>query len=464
MDHNSEEIKDLFCKPTDERALLAFCFKNMEYYYTLHSKLTEQDFLSNAHSLLFTILGFIQKQGVNSFDLPFVVSVAQEMNVLDAVGGAEYLHSMKVMGVSEKNFDTYLRNVLQASSKHSLYSILTDHISLVAENSKEGLEVNDLIGAVENKILDLSTQSKAIKEPINFGEGVRALIDERRNTKIEMIGLSTGYPILDKQIDGLIPGTLNIVAARLKMGKSTLLSNISAHLAYRLGVPTLYMDTEMPHDQWGDRVIACISGIDERIIKHGGYTDEVYNMLIDKCVRIVEKGKLWHEFMPGYNIDNVVALAKKFHIKYNIGALVFDYIKEPDLSSNTNKRKEYQLLGDITTKLKDLAGELNIPVLAAVQVNRDGEVADSDRIARYADVISFWGVRTTEEIKEFPAGGAYKLWIKDSRRGGSTPKEGIGFYFFRPKLQIKEVDISDQMLKDSFMKGVLNAYSTDEIK
>jgi len=464
MDNKQVEIKDLFCRPVDERALLAFCFRDIGHYYTLSSKLTENDFLRLEHSNLFTIFGAIHKQGASSFDLPLVVAVAQELGILNNLGGIDYLQSINNMLVSDINFDVYLKNVLQASTKYKLYCILTDNISFIANNAKDGLEASDLIGRVETNILDLSTESKAIKEPINLGDNVRELIESRRHIKVEMMGISTGFPILDKQIDGLIPGTLNIIAARLKMGKSSFLSNIAAHVAYRSGVPVLYIDTEMPYDQWADRIIACISGVEERIIKHGGYTDEVYNILINKCVKIIEKGKLWHEFMPGYTIEKLTALAKKFHLKHNIGLLVFDYIKEPDLSSNVNNRKEYQLLGDVTTKLKDLAGELNIPVLAAVQINRDGEIADSDRIARYADVIAFWGVRDAKEIKDFPGGGGYKLWIKDSRRGGITPKEGIGYHFFREKLSIREVDISEQMLKDRLLKGVLNAHSLDEIQ
>lgn len=464
VNNDSEEIKDLFCRPVDERALLSFCFKDISNYYTLSSKITESDFLRIEHSNLFTIFGILHRNGTNCFDLPLVVAAAQEYGGLNSLGGLEYVQSVYNMFVSENNFDIYLKNVLQASTKYKLYNLLLVNLSFIANNAKDGIEVSDLIGRVETNILDLSTESKAIKEPINLGDNIRNLIESRRFTKVDMIGLSTGFPILDKQIDGLIPGTLNIVAARLKMGKSSFLSNIAAHVAYRSGVPVLYIDTEMPYDQWADRIVACISGVEERIIKHGGYSDDVYNLLLNKCVRIIEKGKLWHEFMPGYTIEKLTALVKKFHLKHNIGLLVFDYIKEPDLSSNVAQRKEYQVLGDVTTKLKDLAGELNIPVLAAVQINREGEIADSDRIARYADVIAFWGLREDKEIKDFPGGGGYKLWIKDSRRGGITPKEGIGYHFFREKLSIKEVDISEQMLKDRFLKGVLNAHALDEIR
>ena len=143
--------------------------------------------------------------------------------------------------------------------------------------------------------------------------------------------------------------------------------------------------------------------------------------------------------MPGFTVEKLVALYKKFKIKHNIGLAIFDYIKEPSGNDSVKERKEYQLLGDVTTRLKDLGGELDIPFLTAVQLNRDNDIADSDRIARYADVIAFWSQRTPEEREKAPKSGSNKLIIKDSRRGGTTNEEGIGYHFFREKLKIREV-------------------------
>jgi hypothetical protein len=175
---------------------------------------------------------------------------------------------------------------------------------------------------------------------------------------------------------------------------------------------------------------------------------------------MIDKGKLFHEYMPGYSVDKLVALYKKYHYKEKIGLILFDYLKEPDSSSIDRQRKEYQVLGDVTTKLKDLAGQLNIPALTAVQLNRDNDVADSDRIARYADVVCHWGGRSAEEMETGGAAcGTHKLEIRDTRRGGATSEHGIGYMFFKERLEIREV-AADKQYFNKFEK-VVNADSAD---
>jgi len=279
-----------------------------------------------------------------------------------------------------------------------------------------------------------------IEEPRNFADGLEDYIEERRENKVDIIGLSTGYPILDKQIDGMVPSTLLVIAARKKMGKSALLTNIATHVAVRLRKTVLYVDTELSYEEWRPRALSILSGVPERDIKHGGYDQRSYERL-QKAIQLVNRGgKLFHEYMPGYSVDKLVALYKKYKIKEDLGLIVFDYLKEPDSSSVDRQRKEHQILGDVTTKLKDLAGQLKIPALSAVQLNRDHDIADSDRIARYGDVICHWGTRTKEELDEGGnTCGSHKLFIKDSRRGGSTSDTGIGYNFFKEIITVREV-------------------------
>lgn len=449
-------MKSMFCRVTDERALLAYCFKKIDNYYDLVSKVSLNDFLYQDHKLILTMLGQLAESGIKTFDMPMVINLAQESGVMTGPGDVGYLHSINDMPVSESNYETYVKNVLESSTKFQLYQTLQENLKLIEENCKHGIDPAELMGKVENAILDLSTASKAIKEPINMAEGLRETIEKRREHPVNQMGISTGFPILDKQIDGLVNGTLNVVSARPKKGKSTLLSTIAAHVAFKLEIPVLYIDTEMSFEQWRDRLIASMSNTEERIIKHGNYTDEQYETIIKKCVSIVENNKLFHEYMPGYSVEKIVALYKKYKIKHNIGLMVFDYIKEPESSSVDRQRKEYQLLGDVATKLKDLAGELDIPCLAAVQINREGNVADSDRIARYADIIMQWMNRTNEEMEGHPDGkaGQWKLVVRETRRGGMTPEEGIGFYFIKEKLLIDEVRAEYQL--KNMGNGVIN--------
>jgi replicative DNA helicase len=448
---NNVEMKELFCKPTDERALLSYCLKDMDSFYDLVSKMDSGDFLHVHHSTLFTLFGALAQQDIAKFDLPMVVNTAQQMFAgLDSLGGLEYLQSINEMRVDKGNYDIYLQNVLESSTKYKLYYTMYDDLNKIQENAKDGLSSEDLIGSIERKVLDLSTESKSIREPRNMADGLRELMEQRLANPVVQMGLPTGFPILDKQIDGLVPTTLNIISARPKKGKSTFLSNIAKYLSFEADpsniVPILYVDTEMTFDQWRDRIVASMTGIPERKLKHGGYSQEEYQKILT-AVDIVEKGKLFHEYMPGYTVDKLTALYKKYKLKHGIGLMIFDYIKEPDSNSVERNRKEYQILGDVTTKLKDLAGSLNIPCLTAVQINREGSVADSDRIVRYADTIMEWMTKTEEEMEiKGDAGGQYKLVVRETRRGGMTPPEGIGYLFHKTTLSIKEAEGPDQVI------------------
>lgn len=457
------EMREMFCRPTDERALLSYCLKSMDNFYELVSKAGPNDFLHPDNGTLFTLLSALSKQEVRAFDLPMVVNTAQQVfGGLDSIGGIEYVQSIEQMRLDPKNFGIYLQNVLEASTKYKLYSMVHDDLKKIEENAKDGLTGEDLIGSIERKVLDLSTESKAIKEPRNLADGLMELIEERMANPVKMMGLSTGYKILDQQIDGLVPGTLNIISARPKMGKSTFLSNIASYLAYIEvpAVPILYIDTEMPFDQWRDRIVAHMAGIKERIIKHGGYSQEDYQKIVE-AVKVMQAGKLFHEFMPGYSVEKLTALYKKYKLKHDIGLMVFDYIKEPESSSIDRQRREYQVLGDVTTSLKDLAGTLNIPCLAAVQVNREGSVADSDRIVRYADTIMQWTYRTKEEMEATGLpGGQHKLIVKETRRGGMTPEEGIGYLFRKSTLTVEEAEPPDQMIE--YGEKVINYGDSDD--
>lgn len=453
------EIKDIFCRPADERALIAYCMKDITNYFAVCSKLSAKDFLYPPHEMIMLLFEIFATKGSEKFDANLIVSEAAASGILDSVGGIKYIQSISNIHIDSSNFSVYLNSVFESVTKYKLYSILKDRMTAIERNAKDGLESAELFSSVEGELLSLSMAGFNIDEPMDLHDGLREYIDERRENRIELSGLSTGYPILDKQIDGMVNGTLLVMAARKKMGKSALVTNIALHVAYRLKVPVLYVDTELSFNEWKSRALATVSGVREREIKHGGYDDDMYARLL-KAERVIEKGKLFHEYMPGYSVDKLVSLYKKYRQKEKIGLIVFDYLKEPDSSSIDRNRKEYQVLGDITTKLKDLAGQLNIPALTAVQLNRDNDIADSDRIARYADVICVWSGRTSDEMQSGGMDcGTHKLVIKDTRRGGATSLEGIGYKFYKEFLQIKEVPI-DQQYFTNFEKTV-NAGSAE---
>ena len=444
----SEKIKELFCRPVYERMLLAYCVKSMDYYYSIVSMVREEDFLRPEHKLIFVIIGTLIKRGVSAISSALIISEARDNNLLDRVGGFTYINAIFDMEIEEENIEFCIKKALDASTKYKLHVKLGKHTRNLEKNGQnEDISSYDLMAKAEADLMSLSMDSKFVKEPKNLSDGLKEYNEERKNNPVEYCGISTGFPIVDKLIDGLVPGTLTVICARPKQGKSTLLSCIGSYTAYDTRKPVLYIDTEMPFDQWRTRILSMMSGVEERKIKHGGYSDMDYQRL-QKAEKLVDSGKFFHEFLPGYDVDKVVSLYKKYKYKEDIGLAVFDYIKAPQGSDFQNK-KEYQIIGDVTTALKDLSGELDIPFLAANQINRQEDIADSDRVLRYADVIAFFKRMSDEEIEDIKQKyrpfendyGTHKLVIRDSRRGGQTPEEGIGFSFKKRFLTIEEAKL-----------------------
>ena len=436
--------KEKFCKPTEERALLSYLFVDIDYFYSMKVVIHEECFLYPEHKLLFIVVSALVNSGVKLLSIDLVINYLITNGVMDAVGGIEYVQTISSMHLPEENFKIYLEAVADTASKYTLHNVLTTSITELENNAQNGKDSQELIGQVESNIIDLSNKSKFKQEPVNLSDGLREYIDELRLNPVEQTGLSTGYPILDKQIDGLIPGTLTIFCARKKMGKSALLTNIAINSAFVLQEPVLYIDTELSFREWRTRALAILSRVPERTIKHGKYTDQEYKDIM-KSVEIIEKGKLFHEYIPGFTVDKIVASFNKYKLKEDIGMGIFDYLKEPQSSNGFSERKEYQILGDVTTRLKDLSGQLDIPMLTAVQLNRKHDIADSDKIARFGDIIIFWEYKTEEEIENGgDKAGSHKLIIKDTRRGGGTSDEGICYWFFKDTLNIKEVSPPNQ--------------------
>jgi replicative DNA helicase len=450
-----------FCQAFAERYVLSKAVNNIDYYYELTSKIEPSDLLDRRNFILFnTLKALHEEKDIKAFDFHAVETELQANSATDLVD-SKYLDLIyNYMDSDDGNFDIYIKDILEASTKYKLFKSLNKTSKKIIDSlGGEEVDSGELLGNVQSEILDLSSLSLAIAEPRNVSEGIVEYLEGKRKTYQDMSGISTGYPILNTQIDGLIPGTLFVVAARKKMGKSALLTNMAAHVALIENKPVLYIDTEMTFPEWRDRLIACITGIPERTIKHGGYDDEMYAK-IKRAIKVFENKKFYHEYMPGYSIDKITALYKKYKMKEDIAVAFFDYIKEPQFSASASaQRKEYQILGDVATRLKDLAGSLDIPFVAAAQVNRQGDIADSDRIARYGDVIAFWMTQDEKLMEEHQKKiGGYKLVIKDSRRGGGTSDDGIGYYFWKDRLRIREVPPDRQLF--NYEEGEVTNYGT----
>lgn len=189
------------------------------------------------------------------------------------------------------------------------------------------------------------------------------------------------------------PGELVVIQAKYKQGKSVFLMNEVVH-KLKNGVPTLVVDSEMPTRLYTERLISHLTGIEMKRIKNGNYSDEEAEK-IKYWITWLKEQSFVHIYDPNITNEKLYSVCKMLQRKMGLVFVVFDYLKSNETSTSDN----YNVLGAKCDFLKNnIAGELDLAVLAACQLNRNGEVADSIKINRYLSVGIKWEYKTQEMI------------------------------------------------------------------
>lgn len=163
--------------------------------------------------------------------------------------------------------------------------------------------------------------------------------------------------------------SLVVVQAKYKRGKSVLLMNEVVH-KLKNNVPTLVIDTEMQTRLYTERLISHITGISIKKIKSGDYSDEDANKIAE-CIAWLKEQPFVHIYDPNMTNEKMYSICKMLKYKIGLTFVVFDYIKSNETSTSDN----YNILGAKCDFLKNrIAGELDLAVLSACQLNRMGKL------------------------------------------------------------------------------------------
>ena len=450
---STENLNNRFCVSSSERYVLSLCLQYIDCYIEASSQVSEKTFLDPENRAIFVIMSSLSSLGAQTFDLVSVSDVAQEMGILGSVIKYDYLDALFQSNVSPENLTFHVNRILDSSQRRELCSVLyNDANSIYSESNNETLNASDIIAKAEEDILNISLESLKIEDAKPIVDGLREKLKEFEESPAMVRGLSTGLNILDSVIGGFLPGSLNVLAARPKMGKSSALMNWASHMVFQLKKPILIVDTEMGTEEHQLRLLSHLTKVPEKVIKSGTYVkDNIQFEALYQGVRLMEIAKekdlYFHKYMPSFNIENVKSLVKKYKARYDIGAFIFDYIKIVEQDQNST---ETQALGYLTGSLKDLAGVVGIPIITAVQLGRVAEgksrvrgdmIADSDRVLRYCNTLMAICKKDSKEIQEdgFSC-GTHRIQVLNTRAGGEL-YQGIDLMFKKPILTITEAEM-----------------------
>jgi replicative DNA helicase len=431
----------ILCDPAAERAVLAgICTYGENAYLDVADIIQETSFTVDSNSIIFKcIKTLFSNEQKTKIDVASIYSIAQELgvsNILNKKEEAQHLKAIMDFPVSEENvrkFAAKIRKLEIARLLRKQLETTQDKILEVTGNEP----ISSIIGIAEDSIFNFtSLLNDSDSGPEKIGSNIEDYVKDLELNKIDQVGIPTGFPIYDQAIGGgLRKGTINVIGARPKTGKTLLSDNMGYNVA-KLGIPVLNMDTEMNKEDHIHRLLAMIAEVEINNIETGKFSEnpEKKNK-INSAVQQLKESKLYHKSIAGKPFEDQLAIMRRWLVK-EVGlnddgtakdcVIFYDYLKLMDSAGISQDLKEYQVLGFMMTSLHNFAVRYKVPIVAFIQLNRDGitkestdSASGSDRIIWLCSNFSIFKRKSDEEIAEDgPDNGNRKLVPLVSRHGG----------------------------------------------
>ncbi len=401
-----------------ERAVLSGLFQyGSEVYVEIQDILSELDFYNNQNAIIYRCLKYIIENNL-SIDVVSITSAANILNLKeDILSDIDYLKSLKTLNINKDNVFKFSAQLKKLSFLRSL----KDETQKILDNLKStnGTEsIDDIIDIVEKPLIKAISMESIGEKPERLGEDVIDYVDFLENNPCDYIGIPTGFPRYDKSIGGgLRRKTVNIIAARSKVGKSYIGDSIAINITSNKDYPVLLLDTEMSKEDHYYRILAGLSGVKLDEIENGSFAkDPEKKKLVRDAAKKFSEFKYYYINVAGQPF-NVISNHIKRWVMQTVGKdengktkdclVIYDYLKLMSSSSINANIQEYQALGFQISELHNVCVKLDIPCLAFVQLNREGEtrestdvVSGSDRIIWLCTSFTIFKHKTLEEIAD----------------------------------------------------------------
>jgi len=357
----------------------------------LEGVVSAEDFYRDDHRRIFAAAKALHAAGHQSIDVITVAETLEARGDAEATGGLAYLGEIANNTPGAHNIAQHAKIVRQKAVLRGLCAIAND---LQAAAAAPGLQDPDDIAQqaadAMHRLLDRQ-DGEPVRLPDVIGETL-AEIDARRERGGGYTGLRTGFVALDAITGGLEPGQLVILAARPSVGKSALATNIADHVA-TAGTPVLFCTLEMSRREVAMRILAARTGVPVSAMRAGTDDQEDWRRLAAAHGQ-TQRVPLHIDDRGAIGVSYIRAKARRMKREHGLGLIIVDYLQ---LMKGTGDNRT-QEIGSLSRGLKALAKELQLPIIALAQLNRNVEnrqdkrptlsdLRDSGEIEQDADIV-----------------------------------------------------------------------------
>ena len=425
-DHLVESLKIPPHSIQAEQSVLGGLMLDNQTWDKVADKIAENDFYRRDHRLIFrSIAQLADKQ--DPFDVITLSETLEATGELQDAGGLAYLGTLVKETPTAANIEAYANIVRDRSVLRQLIHVGTD-ISDSAFNT-EGRETAELLEQAERRVFEIAEQRQRGQGGFTPIKSLLARAVDKIETLYEqegnITGASTGFTDLDEKTSGLQPSDLIIVAGRPSMGKTTIAMNMAENVALKSGKPVAVFSMEMPGEALAMRMMSSLGRIDQHKVRTGKLDDEDWPRLTS-AINLLAQTKMFIDDTPALTPTEVRARARRLTREHGqLGLIVLDYLQL--MQSPSSGENRVQQISDISRGLKALAKELNVPVIALSQLNRNleqrpnkrpvmSDLRESGAIEQDADLIIFV-YRDEVYNEDSPDKGIAEIIIGKQRNG-----------------------------------------------
>lgn len=322
--------------------------------------------------------------GREPIDLVTLGQKLRDRNQLETAGGYAYLMSLMNAVPSAANLDYYIIIVYE---KFILRKMIQTCTGIIGRAYEEQDNVETLLDEVERDVLRISEERESgkvqsVKELVNMAI---TTIERYHELQGQLTGLSTGFMDLDKMTTGLHGGEMVVIAARPSMGKTSLAMNIAESVALDQKTPVGVFSLEMTSESLVLRMLCSRARVNLRSLREGFLAERDFPKLTSAAGKMAS-APLFIDDTPGLSILQLRARARRMWQQFGIKLFVIDYLQLLNSTSKRSDQNRQQEISDISSGVKALAKELDVPVIVLSQLNRDVEKDKKSRKPRLSDL------------------------------------------------------------------------------
>ena len=310
-------------------------------------------------------------------DVNTVTTELVDRNLLNQVGGVEYLSEVINSVATGANIEYYIDTVTE---KYTLRRLIETATTIEKTAYEDKIDVSEAVELAEKGILDVSktrrtSEFRKIQDVLNkTQDDIEMLV----KNKGKITGLTTGLKDLDNITEGLHPTQLVIIAARPAVGKTAFALNIAAAAAKSTKKNIAIFSLEMPAEQLVLRMISSLGQIDSKKLQTGRLENEDYRRMNEAISQLADTNIYFHDG-TATTASEIQAKCRRLSTQgEGLGLVVIDYLQLID-SSGKYAGARQQEISEISRKLKTMALELNVPVIALSQLSRNVEKREDKR-------------------------------------------------------------------------------------